>query len=65
VIANALTNALHHFSLGSIAQIVGRRKSVHVRNALKATAGKQGVIRRDGPIAAIKSTFKRRDKLVA
>jgi len=33
---------------GHSLQIVGRRKSVHVRNAPKATAGGQGVVGRDG-----------------
>ena len=34
---------------GHSLQIVGRRKSVHVRNAPEATVGRQGVARRDGP----------------
>jgi hypothetical protein len=35
---------------GHSLQIVGRRKSLHVRNAPKATVGRQSVVRRDGPI---------------
>src|SRR5262249_61121280 len=37
--------SLHGHSL----QIVARRKSLHVRNAPKATVGGQSVARRDGP----------------
>jgi hypothetical protein len=35
--------------MGQSLQIVGRRKSLHVRNALKATVGRQSIVRRDGP----------------
>jgi hypothetical protein len=37
--------------VGHSLQIVGRRKSLDVRNALKATVGRQSVVRRDGPEA--------------
>jgi len=38
---------------GHSLQIVGRRKSLHVRNAPKATVGRQSVARRDGPLRDI------------
>src|SRR6516165_9683175 len=38
--------------LGHSLQIVGRRKLLHVRNAPKATVGRQSVVRRNGPKSA-------------
>ena len=44
---------------GHSLQIVGRRKSVHVRNAPKATVSRQSVVRRDGPDSDMGSRVQR------
>ena len=45
-------------ALGHSRQIVGRRKSFHVRNAPKATTGRQSVARREGPLADVSNRNK-------
>src|SRR5262249_18636946 len=42
-------DAAFSHSLGHLRRIVGRQKLLHVRNAPKATVGRQSVVRRGGP----------------